>query len=35
MVGQPLRDRGSKRGLVVYDQQMFLGISHLGRAAVL
>jgi hypothetical protein len=35
VVGQPFRDRGSQRRLVVDDQQMFLGISPLGRAAVL
>ena len=34
VVRQPFRDCRSQRRLVVYDQQMFLGISHLGRAAV-
>ena len=34
VVGQPLGDRRPQRALVVDDQQMFLGISHLGRAAV-
>ena len=34
VVGQPLGDRLAQRALVVDDQQMFLGISHLGRVAV-